>query len=806
MFKQSFGDSWFIGPRTSIFETFFGDGGVKQPVAIPHDAMLNAGRSADSPNRSHGAYFNGGTWCYTKEFDVPSDWETKSVILEFEGVYRDAMVYVNGDLAGQCAYGYSMFRVPLDRFLRYGDTNTIRVEARAGQDARWYTGAGIYRPVHLLMAEKLHIDPSGIRIATPQIDDELATVEVSATIVNEDSRTHSVVAGLVVLAPSGEEVARAASPVTVFAGESVVVRQRVYVRQPELWSAETPSLYSASVKLTGADLEGDESGTAFGIRTLTVDPIRGLRVNGETVKLRGNCLHHDNGVLGAATFAEAEERRIRILKQAGFNAIRSAHNPISVALLEACDRLGMYVMDETWDVWTESKTDDDYSTRFSSWWEFDVESMVDKDYNHPSVILYSIGNEIQEVGTRHGARRNRMIAEKFRALDPSRIVTNGINGLMALENLAQTIMDGASEDADDSVSFNSIVGDVGGMMNAIMAIPQIGERLAETNAGLQVSGLNYGEMRYEQDGLDDPNRIILGTETFPSLVHSYWSKVTSLPHVIGDFTWTAWDYLGEAGVARPVYPGDLGGMAGAYPWLTAGSGEIDITGQRRPRSYYREIVFGLRTDPYLAVQRPEHFHEAIDAKAWTWTDSIASWTWDAEPGAPITVEAYADADEIEFLVNGRAVARVAVGESLGCFAKADIAYEPGLLEAVAYTDGVEVGRTSLSTAAEATELRLGVEDPSSPEADLRFVRVSVCDPDGIVKPVTDVAVQVRIEGPAVLQGLGSARPSHEESYTGDTCTTYKGSALAVLRRTADGPVTVIVTADGFAEARVELAG
>ncbi|MEU6716747.1 glycoside hydrolase family 2 TIM barrel-domain containing protein [Nonomuraea sp. NPDC046802] len=800
MIRESFNDGWRVAPRTSIFEQLSGGGSESVAVTLPHDAMLAGGRSAEGSDGSHTGYHRPGSWQYDKDFEVPAEWVSKRVTLEFEGVYRDAMVFVNGAFAGQWAGGYSTFHIAVDAFLRYGRTNTVRVEAQAHQDSRWYSGGGIHRPVHLLIGGLLHITPTGLRVTTPQIDDDLATAEVTTEVVNEGTGTRTVEALLELYDGSGTLVAADRAPVTVLAGERAVVRQRAYIRDPALWSVEEPNLYTATVRLLDADGQADEARTTFGIRSLSVDPIRGLRINGTPVKLRGACVHHDNGLLGAAAIGRAEERRVRLLKDAGFNAIRSAHNPISTAMLEACDRVGMLVMDETFDMWAQSKTHDDYSRRFPQWWERDVDAMVAKDFNHPSVIFYSIGNEILEAGTPHGARWGRLLAERVRTQDPTRLITNALNGMLTVLDKLPELMAQAG-----GSGFNDALGSLADVTAGLSALPEVGARLAESAAVLDVVGLNYGDSRYLSDRDTFPNRVVVGSETFPTLIDRYWKLVTEHGHIIGDFTWTGWDYLGESGIGRPVYPGEGPSFGAPYPWLTASTGDLDITGRRRPVSYYREIVFGLRRAPYLAVQRPEQREQPFKAGAWAWTDSVASWTWDTPPGTPVVVEAYTDADEIEFLLNGATAARVPVGGDKAFLATAELPYQPGTLEAVAYRNGTETGRCRLITAAAPSQLRLipDREQVSTDRQDLAYLDIALTDEHATVNPISDRVVTVTLDGPAALQALGTARPSTEESFLATSCTTYEGRALAVIRPTGtQGTATVTVHADGLPPATV----
>ena len=429
MRRTPFNDGWTVGPKANSFmEMIVGSGSEPASATLPHDAMIAMERSP--AGHAATAFFPGGSWEYKKSFDVAADEEASAIFLEFEGVYRDASVRVNDTLVAHRPYGYSGFTVQIDPLLRFGEPNEVKVEARAHDDSRWYSGAGIYRTVWLHQGGRVHLVPGGLQLTTPEIDDDVAVVAVSAEVRNQSIGTSNAVLRVEVLHPDGTVVAGAQAPVTTAPGDVLAARQRLTVPRPRRWSLDDPFLYTGRATLLHAGVVLDEESTAFGIRSLTVDPIRGLRLNGETVLLRGACVHHDNGLLGAATIGRAEERRVELLKEAGFNAIRSAHNPLSRPMLEACDRLGVVVMDETFDVWTQPKSEHDYALRFPDWWEADVEAMVRKDRNHPSVVLYSIGNEIPEAGRPMGARVGRALAEKIRSLDSTRFVTEGISGLL----------------------------------------------------------------------------------------------------------------------------------------------------------------------------------------------------------------------------------------------------------------------------------------------------------------------------------------------------------------------------------------
>jgi hypothetical protein len=785
---------WQTRRKANPFAELTGGADPWQAVTLPHDATLGQPRAPE-----HGAasgYFPGGAYEYRTTLAAPPEWRDRVVLLDFEGVYRSAMVYVNGALAGRWSAGYTGFAVPLDDFLRYGEDNEIRVECRAHADSRWYAGAGIHRPVHLVVGALTHLALDGVRVRTVDADREFAVVEVATTVRHAGRGLRTLTVATSVRDAAGEQVAADAVPVSVRPGEPAVVRQRLTVADPARWGPDSPTLYSATVELRDGDEGVDDDTVSFGIRTITADPVRGLRINGEPVLLRGACLHSDNGLLGAAAIGRADERRVELLRAAGFNALRSAHNPMSRAMLDACDRLGVLVMDELSDVWTEGKTDFDAALTFPAEWEGEVEALVAKDTNHPSVVFYSIGNEIPEVGTPHGALWSRRIAEKVRALDPTRLVTNGVNGTLS------TPHDPAAMDLPDpaEVGINTLMASMGEFMTAFAASETVGNATAETFGVLDVAGMNYMDSRYEADRELHPNRVIVGSETFPAQIDRLWRAVLDLPHVIGDFTWTGFDYLGEAGIGRVSDAADPAAaqLAAPYPWLAAWCGDLDLTGHRRPASYYREIVFGLRREPYLAVQRPERTGRELVLTPWSWPDTVASWTWPGAEGTTLTVEVYSDADEVELLLDGSSLGTAPAGEKHRFRASFEVPYAPGELTAVARTGGEETGRTTLRTATGALRLTLTAERDvvRADGTDLAYVGVALADDAGTVPTGADRAVTVTVEGAAVLQGFGSAAPATEESYLDDVSTTFDGRALAVVRPTGPGPITLTATAPG----------
>jgi beta-galactosidase len=794
MTRMPFTDGWSFREPQGPFAAIQGAGVPPMPVRLPHDAMRDAERRADVPSKGASAYYPPVDVTYLKTFDAPDSWTDKLVSLEIQGAYAHAMVFVNDDFAGNRANGYARFFVDLTPYLHLGGANQLRIEMRSGQDSRWYSGAGLYRPVVLHVHDLVDIVADGVRITTIRVEDDQAVIEVATEVRNAGHTTATRTVTTVVRDGLGTEVEGDSTFVTLPPGQASVVRQRLYVTAPALWSPDRPSLYTTQV-----DVGGDPVVERFGIRTITVDPYKGLRINGEPVLMRGACIHDDNGPLGAAAVGRAEERRIELLKEAGFNAIRSAHNPVSVAMLDACDRVGMLVMDEFTDMWVRGKTVHDYALDFPQWWAEDLASLVAKDYNHPSVVLYSLGNEIAEVGTAHGAVLARAMAETVRSLDATRLVTNGVN-------VALAVMDEIAAAAQENPTGlnETLAADMGQAMNQMAMGESATRRTAESHSVLDVVGLNYAEGRYDLDRELFPHRVLVGSETFGSQIGRLWPMVVASPNVIGDFTWAGWDYLGEVGIGATAYaedPDAKPGLEREFPYLTAWCADLDITGHRRPISYYREIVFGLRLNPYIAVRRPEHNDHTITMQSpWAWSDSVSSWTWPGFEGGPVTVEVYADADSVALLLDGSEVARADVGATTPNMAVFETLYAAGELTAVAYSHGIETGRYALRTVSldslelSATADRTTLRDD---DAELSYVAIELVA-EGVVVTSADRAVIVEVSGAGHLAGMCSANPKTDERFADATWRTFDGRVLAVVRPTGTGTVIVTCTAEGLA--------
>lgn len=820
MIRKNFNEDWQVvkGGNDAGTASFLGTENV-QTVHLPHDAMIHEQRDPDTVSGAQTGFYPGGEYIYQKKFFVPEEWKDKSLTLEFEGIYQTAMVYINGALAKRNLYGYSNFYVPLNPWLNYGCENQIKVIANNSMvpNSRWYTGSGIYRNVKLICGDRIHVPADGVKITTLAADEDSAIVEIE-TKIQSISRIRETVTVTVQLEKDGERIASDRQPVVMYPGTLETARCSICVLQPDLWDCDHPELYQCRIRIEHDGELLDEAIETFGIRTLTLDSVHGLRMNGRQIKLRGACIHHDNGILGAATLEKAEERRCRQLKEAGFNSIRSSHHPVSKAMLDACDRYGILVMDELSDMWTQHKNSYDFALHFEDCWEEVAELMVAKDYNHPSVILYSSGNEITEAGSEAGAAINRKICNKFHELDHTRFTTMGQNGLMTAGKHLKEIMtdvmgrfgipgiDGKGN-SDGSNAFNSFMSLMEGERGEYFSThPLLTEALEGCSASCDIIGLNYLTGRHVAEYEIHPNKTVLGTETYPADIVRLWEIVKRNPHVLGDFTWAGYDYLGEAGCGIFHYDGNAN-FSSVYPERAAYIGDLDLIGYRRPISYLREIVYGLRKKPYIAVERLNRYGMPCSKTPWMFKDNIASWTWQGYEGKPAAVDVYADADEVELFLNGHSLGRKPVGEQHGFTATYKMTYEPGELTAVSYEGGKETGRFSLETADSKVQLFAEADRKtlSADGEDLAFITVKLVDENGVENLFVSEKVTVSVKGAGKLQAFGSADPKALESYDDTTWQTYDGYVMAVIRAGREaGTVTVTFTAEGCKEQCVEV--
>lgn len=781
-----------------------GEETVKCEVMIPHDAMISEKRTEDSAGGINTGWFEGYDYIYEKEFEIPDEYEKQEISFEFEGVYHNAEVYLNGEKAAYRPYGYTNFYIDADPYLKYGEKNQIRVIAHNADqpNSRWYSGAGIYRPVWMYVRPKQHILRNEIRVRTLSVDPAVIEAEVNTNAPGKVK--------LEVIADAGSDVIIAAEIHT----DGKLTKQ-FEIPDAKLWSVNTPNLYQLRVTFVAEQengqnkcMETDQEEVIFGIRTLKWDKETGITINGERVILRGACIHHDNGVLGACCYPDAEARKIRILKENGYNAIRSAHNPCSKALLEACDRQGMLVMDEFVDVWYIHKTEYDYVNYFKEWWKQDLKDMVEKDFNHPSVILYSIGNEVSETAQKKGIHLTKTMTEYLHRLDDSRPVSCGINIFF---NFLSSIGFGVYSDkkakkeaeqaektkgkkkkkAVGSQFFNDLAGLMGsGFMKTGATFYGCDVKTRGTFANMDIAGYNYGIKRYQHDLKKYPERLILGSETFCDDAYTFWEMAKKSPRIVGDFVWAGMDYLGEVGVGSWEYRDYAPEFNHGPGWITAGSGRIDLTGKPLAEAGYTKTAFELTNRPVIAVRPVNHTGEKHSPSAWKMTNAIESWSWEGCEGKVAEVEVYARAARVDLFLNGKKVGSNTLKNS--CDTRFKVEYQPGMLETVVYNQkGKEISRNTLYTAGKETELRAIAEEQSVQKDHLAFIRLQYTDKNGTVKPLKRGILKVSVKGGKLL-GLGNACPYNEIGYCTNETDTYWGEALAVVQADGSGDVVLEV--------------
>lgn len=830
MIRQSFNQDWLFTQEGTE---------RREIVTLPHDAMLHTDRKTDTRIYFLLVGFQGGKYVYQKKFFVPAEYADKDVILELEGVYCTAYVKVNGEEVAEHHYPFTGFSVNLSSGLRFGGENEVTVIADVPQDGhnRWYTGGGIYRPVNLYVAEKNHIPLDGVKITT--LDIHPAKVRIETTVEGLGEAEVRIVEGI-----CGESASIWSPENETEEGKLPRAVRQAYERQQEmktvacgtgndiileipdakLWNAEHPNLYTAFVTLKADGQVTDMAVETFGIRTVSVNPQQGLLVNGEPVFLRGGCIHNDNGVIGVVNNDATELHRAKIIKKSGFNAIRSAHHPMSKSLMKACDMVGLYVMNEAFDYWYRGKGQAPYLNYFMQEYQQDVTAMVKESYLHPSVIMYSIGNEIPEAGGVKGVRIGRSILDTIHSYDNTRLTTfcpsvhwlreylDGVPYLTVDEDewMAQ---DPANKEADWNHFVKIFMGAAAnlpdeekGMAYPPSYVKQDEEATKNLYPYLDVAGYNYYNDKYDTLHELHPERVILGTETQADKIVATMRHAKEHPYVIGDFIWTLQDHLGEANVCNISYgtqtaesgPGNMQGRD--YPWLVNYSGMIDLNGVIQPSTHLFEFAWGEQKGIFPAAQPPVHQGTAPTFGSYKWTDTVDGWTFEGYEGEKTFVDVYTDACEAEVLINGVSQGRQKVTDY---FAKFPCVYEPGEVAAIGYDkDGKELYRnymktagtkTKITAAADKTQMQAGGED-------FCYIQVEITDEQGNLKLLPEHHVSITVEGEGTVQGFGSAYHMNEEKYNQKTHRTYLGRLLAVIRSGKHaGDVKVTFSADAMAE-------
>lgn len=807
-------------------------------VNLPHDYMIESTVTKDATAGPASGFFTEGVAHYTKQVMIPADWADEEVYLKFDGVMMNATVDVNGGKAALQHNGYIPFSVNITPYIYFGRENnvTVTVNPSMQPNSRWYSGAGIFRGVELIHVPKLHIADNGIYGYTKSIEyntdgtASCAYMRAQVEIQNETLENKMAMVEVFLTKDGSDEVLLSRKQkMQVNPNTTDTAYVDLTFANPLLWDAENPNLYELHARVTDLGIfkthfvpseanTVDEASVLFGVKTVTADVNHGLRVNGKTVKLKGGCLHHDNGMLGAVSLYDAEYRKLSILKEIGFNAIRTTHNAPSSALMEACDRIGMYVFDEAFDAWGIMKQPGDYNMFFATDWEKDLTAFMKRDRNHPSIVIWSTGNEIPERGgMNNGYTLATRLAKKARALDPSRPISNAIcsywSGLdddLTAENMrkmAENIQ--KLKQADTETGTSSIQNADYGKNDTSW------EEYSEAFAnGLDIVGYNYMENKYPLDHEMFPERVILGSENYPKEIGFRWPMVESTPYVIGDFTWTAFDYIGEAGIGKSVFvdpddpltkmgPYALMSHSSTFPWRLANDADVDINGNILPQGDYRSVIWGSK-NTYLYSYRPDVFGKTEIISMWSFTDVKKNWNWTCQESTPVQAAVFSNADTVELYLNGTLVGTCKAGERLAAnLPKSflfDVTYAPGTLEARSYVNGELVSTDTLVTTGAPAKIVLRPEKTEiSPDGhSLSYVAVEVTDESGLVVPDAAVKLHATVNGSGSLDAFGSSNPITDENYTTGDFTTYQGRAMAIVRSGYDaGSCTVTVSAEGF---------
>ncbi|MCM1311671.1 MAG: DUF4982 domain-containing protein [Bacteroides sp.] len=720
-------------------------------VTLPHDWSVEFKFDKDSPSGNDGGYLPTGTGWYRKTLNIAKVDASKKIQLYFEGAYMSSDVYVNGEKAGTNAYGYSSFFVDITPYIKAGkNIIAVRVDNSRQKNCRWYSGSGIYRNVWLMETDKAHVADWGVQITTP----DLTTAVVKTTVVNEDDATRSLDVKTTV---AGNTQTTA---VTLKAGESMVVDHTFNVPDAKVWSPETPNLYNADIVVAENGKTIDSMVERFGFRTIGWSATDGFRLNGKPVLLNGSCVHHDNGILGAAAYDRAEYKRVELLKDAGFNAVRTSHNIPSETFLRACDEIGLLVIDEAFDGWRDKKNDHDYHELFDANWQADLDVMLYRDRNHPSIICWSIGNEVIERDKIEVVTTAHKLASRCRLVDPTRPVTS-----------------------------------------ALACWGMLWETYDPLAAEHDIVGYNYMIHESEKDHERVPERVMWQTESYPNDAWSNFRKAKDHSYIVGDFVWTGMDYIGESGIGRWYYEGDVEGEhyhRPLYPWHASYCGDIDLTGLRKPISHYRSMLWNEDGEQlYIAVKEPDGYKGKIKTTLWGTWPTFESWNWPGHEGKNIDVEVYSHYPVVRLYLDDKLVGEKSVEQMKAVFT---MPYTPGTLRVEGINNGSVAETKTLKTAGETADIRV-VADRTAIAADgqdLSFVVIEILDAEGNVIPVADNALTVTVSGTAVLQALGNGDIKDEDAYFDNTHHVWNGRALAVVRSNGKrGKAVVKVKADGI---------
>ena len=749
-------------------------------VDLPHDWSNEIVRDDKAPDGQSAGYAHGGVGWYRKQFTLDANATTPAADLIFDGIQQDSEVWINGHALGLQPHGYVGFVRTITPFLKPpGESNVVAVRALNPEfNTRWYSGSGVYRHVQLRRYGAVDVATWGLQLSTLWVKDDAAQIQTIVDLTNASDVSADASLSIHLRAPDGSDQKFDLGRLRLGAHGHERVAQPISVKKPQLWSLDTPNLYVATVEIRQGDNVVASATQTVGIRTIDVSATQGFRLNGQTVELKGGCLHHDNGLLGAAAFDAAEWRRVRLMKENGFNAIRTSHNPPSTAFLDACDRLGVLVIDEFADVWEMPKKPNGYSRYFAEHWRDDLRSFLHRDFNHPSVVIWSIGNEIPERAQPSGLEIARQMIAEIHAYDTSRPITNAICDFW----------DNPQFDHDWSHS-------------------------APAFALLDVGGYNYKDQEYESDHAKHPDRVMVGTESYPMHAYENWRLVQRHPYVIGDFVWTGMDHRGESGIGHtlvvPVAQKREWTFFMPWPTYLNFSGDIDIGGNKKPQSFYRDVVWD-RSVVEMMAHPPIPAGQKEEVGEWGWPDELPSWNWSGREGQPFQVRVFSKASRVRLEFNGKTLGERAIDAEHGIVATFDVPYSPGELKATAFdANGKVLGSRVLATTGKAATLALVPETTATKAGRGQVVYVPIDVRDNAGKVVNDAAIPlaVSVSGAAELVAFGSANPATDDFAGDDHTQSWHGHALLVVRSTGKpGIVHVSVSSEGLpaAEAQLEL--
>ncbi len=743
-------------------------------IDLPHDWSIenlpdtNSLFSRDALSQVNGGFTTGGTGWYRKSFVIPDAQSAKGIVIQFDGIYMNPEIWINGVSLGSHPYGYTSFWYDITDHIKFGKSNVLAVKVRnEGENSRWYSGSGIYRHVWLKVLEPVHVAQWGTTITTPEINAGSAKVNIKTKVNNQSGEALKVKVITRILNVKGEESGKTESSQTIEKKGFSEIVQDVTVSKPRLWSVDSPELYTSINEVYVADQLVDRVETKFGIRSIQFDVLNGFLLNGKSLKLKGGCFHHDNGPLGSKSYDRAEERRVELLKASGFNAIRCSHNPPSPAFLDACDRLGMLVIDEAFDMWSDGKNTSDYHLWFEKWWQRDIESMIKRDINHPSIILWSIGNEIPGMDSPEVVRTAQLLADFVRKSDPSRKVIAAVNGLNPGKD------------------------------------PYF--------ATLDIAGYNYGSGGdhqknniFEIDHNRVPSRIMMQTESYPLDAFKSWMDVTDHPWLVGDFVWTAFDYIGEASIGWRGYFQEQN----FYPWNLAFCGDLDICGWKRPQSFYRDALWKSNQLSLFVKPPKPSFEENPDRQSWSkwhWLDAVADWNWKGTENKPLEVSVYSSCEEVELFLNNKSLGRKKTNRLTEFKAIWEVPYQPGELKTIGYAGKKQVNTAILRTADEPSEIKLKADrmEIKADGQDLSYITVELWDEKGNRNPKSENLVKFEIEGPGTIVGVGNANPVSTESYQASERKAWQGRCLVILKsEQKQGKITLKATSGSLKQAGI----